>query len=377
MKYFLILLCFSIAFLGRLYGAEEMRTVRGKAILGEDVNNIVPGATVSYQSARSGKTDLKTDENGEFEIKIMNDTAYVEVMAPGGNFGKMVIVQPTESEFVVSLELTASVRGNVIDRRSEQPLVGQKIAYLIHMNASGGGGVQAFMQEMNTNEKGEYEFRNIPTGVQCNVFLPCYDYGETETNLWYVVGHELELQPGEDRKLRDCTFDPRPEGSLEYVFQVYKVHHRVQFYYYIRYAISDIKNLYEGRLGILLERAKQNNKGIFAIFVRDKLEGDPLSKDFRPLSAIYETLFDDDDVFEQTERFYMMCVLMQPPDKELISADMAEEFVKSRKIDMPLPALFSFAFFDADGKLQGIEPFDHTAPAEKRKQDLIEMLKKY
>jgi len=39
--------------------------------------------------------------------------------------------------------------------------------------------------------------------------------------------------------------------------------------------------------------------------------------------------------------------------------------------------LGSFAFFDANGKLRGVEPFDYTKSPAERKQDLIEMLGKY
>jgi len=44
---------------------------------------------------------------------------------------------------------------------------------------------------------------------------------------------------------------------------------------------------------------------------------------------------------------------------------------------LPLSTLFSFAFFDADGKFRCVEFFDHTAPPEEQKQKLIEMMKRY
>ena len=84
-------------------------------------------------------------------------------------------------------------------------------------------------------------------------------------------------------------------------------------------------------------------------------------------------------MFAQTERYYMMCVLMRPKEDGLLKniTAMGGAFVKSHKIETPLPSLFSFAFFDAGGNLRGMEPFDHTASPRKQKEDLIEMLKKY
>ena len=84
-------------------------------------------------------------------------------------------------------------------------------------------------------------------------------------------------------------------------------------------------------------------------------------------------------MFAQTERFYMMCVLMHPEvpmGRNFIAAD-SRNFVRACGITEPLPSLFTFAFFDPDGTLLGVEAFDHTEPTAQRKGRLLEMLGKY
>jgi hypothetical protein len=65
---------------------------------------------------------------------------------------------------------------------------------------------------------------------------------------------------------------------------------------------------------------------------------------------------------------------MQPKEEEwrTVTAAMAREFVKSHLIALPTP--FFFAFFDPDGFLKGVEPFDHTATPAQQKQALMEIL---
>jgi len=371
-RFFILLFC--LAWIGPIQGAENetaepVRKIRGKAVFGGDVNNPVPGAKVTYRSINIYKSDpdLKTDENGDFEITIENDPMYVEVLTPDGFFGKMVIVKPTENEFVVSLEPTASVHGRVIDRRSETPPNGRNITYSINIPAGVSQFLPSFERTVKTNEKGEYEFRGLPTGVTCDVMFPTYNYGENQSpgSSWWI-GRGLELKPDENRELKDFTFDSHPNGRNEYIWQVYNAYGGLNWRGYS-------VNLYEQRFDTLLERAKRDNKGVFAILVDQPLEENILSA----LVKIYETLFKDDDMFAQTERYYMMCVRMQPKEEEWrnVTAAMAQEFVKSHLIALPTP--FSFAFFDPDGLLKGVEPFDHTEPPEKQKQALIEMLKKY
>jgi len=354
---------------------KQFITIRGQAVFDDDANKPVAGALVSSKSNEFEilKTDLIADENGHFEIQALKSPVYVEVMSPDKTFGKMVIVAPDESEFVVSLEPTASVRGKIIDKRSDQPPVGRNVTYAIHIPADFGTAFMSmFQRETTTNDEGEYEFHNIPTGVVCEVILPTYYYGENHGGgTW--IGRSLNLQPSEERKLEDFTYDSRPNGSSEYAFQSYNT------YIPLRYNKENFgRNPFELRFEILLERAKRDDKGVFAILVRDR---DEEVENQMSLLKIYEMLFEDDEVFVQTERYYMMCVLMQKDDEmnqpPVITSAMAEEFVKSHKIDTPLPSLFSFAFFDADGKLHGVEPFDHTAPPEKQKADLIKMMAKY
>jgi len=367
MKRFLILLGFCFVFTSQLHGAE--RIMRGKAILGDDVKNVVPGAMVSYRAYDSPvQTDLRANENGEFEILMKSHPVYVEVMTPDKNFGKVVVVQPTESELLVSMELTATVRGKIVDIRSDKPPAGRSVIYyvLVRDNASSNDYDVSFPREAKTDEMGEYVIRNIPTGVQCNLYLRMASiYGLDQSFGLWSFGHPFELQPGENPQRKDFAFDSRP--GMEFFYQVFNAHVGIE---------KTEGNLIEQRFDILRRRAQREGKGVFAIMVRDKLHG----SDFTPLSSVYEMLFKDDDVFVQTERFYMICVLMQREDQDerYIFTATAKEFVESHKIaEKPLPALFSFAFFDGDGKLRGVEPFDHAALPEKRKQDLIEMLKKY
>ena len=346
---------------------QTARKIRGKALFGTDPTNTVPGVSVSFRSYDwQIKGDLKTDEKGEFEILARNDPVYVEAMTPGDQFGRVVIVQPDEEEFTVSLEPTASVRGKLIDSRSEKPPVGRSVTYSINIPDSNDRVFStSFERETKTNENGEYELRNLPTGVSCHINLPKSDYGEIEPSSWAWIGRELELKPAEDRQLKDFTFDSRPNGFNEYSFQVYNAYYRI---------LSEGQNRIERRFEILCERAKRDGKGVFAILVRDKAK----ESDLDALSNIYVTLFGDDDMFAQTERYYMMCVLMQPKeDFDSYSSEVAREFVQTHKIAEPLPSLFSIAFFDADGNLRGVEPFDHTVSLAKQKQNLIEMLEKY
>ena len=367
MRHLLLILC--LLFTAQFYAAEEAaKTLRGKAVLA-DVTNVISGTSVAYRSYDSSvQTELKTDENGEFEIPIKEYPVYVEVMTPDKNFGKVIIVQPTENEFVVPLELTASVHGKIIDSRGNKPSVGRTVIYSVFNSDDIKRYPWIFKRETKTNEKGEYEFCNLPTGVKCEISFPLHYYGEGENQFYTVVAFNLspELQPNEEREHREISYDLRPDWNYECYFQMYNV------YTMKKYAEQ---NRFERRFEVLLQRAKRDNKGVFVILVRDKMKARE-DETYETLTNVYRTLFDLDDMFEQTGRFYMMCVAMQPENGP-ITPVMAEEFVKSRKIDLPLPALFSFAFFDADGKLRGVEPFDHTVSPLKRKQDLIEMLKKY
>jgi len=116
---------------------------------------------------------------------------------------------------------------------------------------------------------------------------------------------------------------------------------------------------------------------VFAILVRDPLSRDPVRNDFRTVSEIYEMLFNDNDLFAQTIRFYTMCVMMHPEERSrTITSGMAKEFADARKIEFPLPSLFTFAFFDLDGTLLEVEEFDHTEPAQ-WKGRLLEMMGRY
>jgi len=378
MKHFLILTCFSLTFAVQLYGAEK--TIRGKAIFGNDVKNIVPGALVSYQPCYQyndtalDKTDLKTDENGEFEFQVRNASICVEVLTPDRNFGKVRIVQPTEDELVVSLELTASIRGRILNSRNEEPLVGQSVTCSISQGEVGPAYRRPFERKTKTNEKGEYEFCNIPTGFNYDVYFPTYTYGAEQSYSTVWIDRWFELQPGEGRECKTLNYDLRPSGAVEYYFQVNAFYFRPLTHEQLK-PLNPGQNPIEQRFQALLRLAQRDGKGVFTILLRDKSEEEVLET----LKEIYVMLFKSDDVFEQTERFYMMCVLMQPEGKVLlVRPEMPEEFAKSHKIaEKPLPALFSFAFFDADGKLRDVEPFDHTASPAKRKQDLFEMLKKY
>ena len=348
--------------------AQVNRRIRGKAVLG-DVDNPVPGAMVSsHANDFIDQTGLQTDNNGDFQVRIKNEPLYVEVVTPDGLFGKMVIVEPNEDEFVVPLEPTATIRGKIVDRRSENPPVGREVIYQVRIPSKEGWSTATFFRETAINEKGEFEFRGLPTGVACDLNFPTYLYGEEESHgSTFSVANELKLQPGEVRELGDRTFDSRSNGYEEYLFQVYNVYGRLR-------ARGEGGNLYEQRFDILLERARRDGKGIFAILVQDKVDEEGILK---ALQELYVTLFKDDDMFAQTERYYMMCVLMQPKEEEWrsVTAAMAQEFVKSHLIALPTP--FSFAFFDPDGLLKGVEPFDHTEPPDKQKQALIEMLKTY
>ena len=366
----LILLC--LAFAAQLHATEE-KTIRGKAVFDNNVNLPIAGALVTYQpnyTTRERTIELTADENGDFEIQAQNVPVYVEVMTPDKNFGKIVIVQPTENEFLASLELTATIRGKVVDLRDGRPAVGLNVYYTFSVRIDETNTVfLPFQRETKTNENGEYEFRNLPTGFNGYVSLPLYYYGEGENQFYTMesLGFSSALLPGERRELGEFPLDLRPGWDYEYFFQMYNV------YTMRRYAGEP--NRFERRFELLLERAKRDSKGIFVIFVRDKLE----EKDLDALKNIYKILFDDDEVFTQTERFYMMCILMQPNEREsrVITADSAVEFTKSHRIETPLPSLFSFAFFDADGKLRGVERFDPTSPETKQKRDLMEMLREY
>jgi len=371
MKHHLIIVLF-LALTVQLH-ADEGKAIRGKAVFDNNVNLPIAGALVTYQPnyiTRERTIELTADENGDFEIQTHNLPVYVEVMAPGKNFGKIVIVKPTENEFLASLDLTATIRGKVVNTRSERPPVGLNMQYLFSVQIDETRAVfLPFQRETKTNESGEYEFRNLPTGFNGYVSVPLHYYGEGENQFYTItsLGLSSALLPGESRELGEFAIDLRPGWDYEYFFQMYNV------YTMRRYAGE--QNRFERRYELLLERAKRDSKGVFAIFVRDKLE----EKDLDALKNIYKTLFDDDEVFTQTERFYMMCVLMQPNESEsrVITADSAAEFAKSHKIETPLPTLFSFAFFNVDGKLRGVERFDHTSPAAKQKQDLMAMLKKH
>ena len=257
-----------------------------------------------------------------------------------------------------------------MDRRSATPPVGRTVTYSIHVPGEQGVFMRAFQREAKTNENGEYEFLNIPTGVECHVNLPTYDYGEDQSRSASYIARDIKLLPGVGHALKDYAFSSRPNGSNEYFFQVYN---------FSTFESRD-KNPFEHRFGVLFERARRDGKGVFAIFVRDNVEGEDEGNKRKELMSIYETLFKDDDMFAQTERFYMMCVRMQPKvdQWDRITASTATDFATQRKIDTAaLPSLFSFAFFDKDGKLRNVESFDHTTPTGKQKQDLIEMLKKY
>jgi len=356
--------------------SPDNRTIRGKVLACNDVscsNSPVPGVTVRAVSTDYRmNADMKTDENGNFEvIRAKNIPVYVEVVTSDGKFGKIVIVQPNENEIIVALEPTAVIRGKIMDRRSATPPIGRTVTYSVHVPGEQGAFKSAFQREAKTNENGEYEFLNIPTGVECHVELPTYDYGEDRSGGASWIARDIKLLPGVGHALRDYAFSSRPNGSNEYFFQVYNAYSTFE---------SRGKNPVEHRFDVLFERAKQDGKGVFVIFVRDNVEGEGEGNKRKELMGIYETLFKDDDMFAQTERFYMMCVRMQPKEEQWsrVTASMAIDFAALRKIDtVALPSLFSFAFFDKDGKLCNVESFDHTTPTGKQKQDLIEMLKKY
>ena len=357
---------------------QDNRTIRGKVLACSDVscsNSPVPGATVRARSFEDRTAaDMKTDENGNFEVvRTKNIPVYVEVVTSDGKFGKIVIVQPNENEITVALEPTAMIRGKIMDRRNTTPPAGRTVTYSIHVPGERGTFMPSFQREVKTNENGEYAFFNIPTGIECHVNLPTYDYGEERSRGASYIARDIKLLPGVGHTLKDYAFDSRPNGSNEYFFQVYNAYNDFE-------SRSRGKNLIENRFDVLFERAKRDGKGVFVIFVRDNVEGEGDGNKLKELMSIYETLFKDDDMFAKTERFYMMCVRMQPKEEQwrILTANMAKDFAAQRKIDAAaLPSLFSFAFFDKDGKLRHVEPFDHTAPAGKQKQDLIEMLKKY
>jgi hypothetical protein len=371
--------------------ANTVKTIRGKVVLGDDATLPVAGATVramSHDFPQLNK-DVETDVDGNFTMRTKDAPLYVEVVTPDGNFGKIAIVQPTENEFIVSLELTATARGKIMDSRTGLPAAGRSVEYSIRIPDAGG---QAFMsgfkRETKTNDKGEYELRNLPTGGACDILHPGWHYGESEADSWTYVASNLNLKPNEDREIKDFSFDSRPHGLNEYMHQTYNAYHERSS------RGSSGQNPIVRRFEVLLERGKRDGKsGVFAIMVRDNVEevegkDDPeQKKNIEALANIYETLFKDDDMFAQTERFYMMCVRMQPKEEQWssVTAGMAKGFVESRKIDMPLPSLFSFAFFDLDGKLLGMEAFRHTTPAlepkpvpvEMQKQQLMEILERY
>ena len=375
MKHLLIILC--LLFTAQLYAAEEAaKTLRGKVVLG-DVKNTVGGALVAYQSNDTGHNtiDLKADKNGEFEIPIKEYPVYVEVMTPDKNFGKAMIVQQAESELIFSLELTASLHGKIIDNQTDKPSVGEVVLYQVPIPDKEGMYMTQIELATQTNEKGEYEFRNLPTGVEYSTIISAvFDYGDSLFPHYYGLDNRCKLQPGENRG-KDGTVNSRPAGADVYSRQANIAR--------IRSAETD--DFIDWLLNTLVKHSHTEwlfkhvkKSGVIVILVRDKPE-EPVSI---ALESIYVTLFDENDIFEQTARFYMMCVFMQPQEKEKesegrITAVLAEEFVESHKIDLPLPSLFSFVFFDTDGKLRGVEPFDHTTPPAKQKEELIEMLKKY
>jgi hypothetical protein len=355
--------------------ANAIKTIHGRVFL-EDSGVLKPvsDATVRAVSTDyfSNRADIKTDSKGSFEIRAKEAPLYVEVITSDGKFGKMVVVQPDESESLVLLERTAFIRGTIFDRRSGKPVAGRSVEYTIQIPAGQGGGVQpSFRREVKTDKDGNYLFSNLPTGIECNVSLPMGYYGESESRSSSYIAPNYKLQPGVSHALQDRSFDLRPKGSEEFSFQFSGAHS-------LSGSISN--DPYENRFKILLERAKRDGKGVLAIFVRDNVERESEGGDLNALKSIYETLFWDDDMFAQTERFYMMCIRMQPKEERgnTITVGLAKDFAAARKIDpAALPSLFSFAFFDAEGKLRGVESFDHKTPTERQKQDLIEMLKKY
>ena len=76
----------------------------------------------------------------------------------------------------------------------------------------------------------------------------------------------------------------------------------------------------------------------------------------------------------------MMYVMMHPEATTRFNAPTAasaKEFLRKHKIAEPLPSLFTFAFFSADGTLRGAEAFDNTTTTEKQRADLIEIMRKY
>jgi hypothetical protein len=350
-----------------------IKTIRGKVIVGNDENKPVSGVLVSYQASdlagRCDTDDVKTDENGNFEIKALKAPVYIEAVTPDGKFGKVVVIQPPESGFTVSLEPTASIRGQLVDCRSDKPLVGQSVQYSIRIPVSTRNtqSIPSFLRKVVTNENGEYEFRNLPTGHACHVVLKTHHYGETKLDGGTFIENYLQLESGKESNRGIVPFDARPLD--EYIYQTHNV--------YIGNYPEDEENRLEQRFDVLLERAKRDGKGVFAILVRDEPERDYRTNDFEAIPDIYDMLFEKDDVFAHTERFYMMCVFMQPEADSPTTTTMAREFVVSHKIAEPLPSLFSFAFFSELGTLRGVESFDHTATPEERKRQLIEMMKKY
>jgi len=350
---------------------QAPRRIRGRAIFLDSPDAIASGALISFVSFDLQSGNLTADENGEFTIMARNEPVYVQAMTPEGVFGRMMIVQPTEEEFTISLDLTATIHGTVIDRRSTEPPVGRLVTFSINVSSSESersGFLPSFQREVQTSERGDFVLQHIPTGVAGDVMFTTFHYGEEVSRGSSFIARNLELRPAEYRALDNYRFDSRPHGDHEFFHQVYNANAHTRF-------MMRGRNPYEGRFDELRERAQRNNKGVFVILVRDKVD----TADLEPLRSIYVTLFRDDDMFAQTERFYMMCILMHPMEimrRNFVAAD-SQDFIRERGITDPLPSLFSFAFFDTDGTLRGVEAFDHTTSPTQQKTDLIEMLGRY
>ncbi len=352
---------------------DSVRKIRGTALFGEDSTSPVAGAEISFM-AHDLRFDawedshIKADENGNFEILGKNEPVYVVASTSDGKWGKIVTVAPDQTEFTVSLEPTASVRGKILDRRSEQPSVGRTATYTIQIPSGGGSFFSWDSHETKTNENGEFVFNGLPTGAVCYITTPNYHYGEETSDGASYVGRDLKLQPGETRVLDDYSFDSRPYGRNEYFYFMYNAQ--------VRYT-GPGKNPYEARFELLLERTRRDGKRIFAILVRDRpKEGDP-----DDVSNFFDLLFKDDDTFSLTERYYPMGVFLDPDRDYSTDATSGKQFVRYREIDPAQLAKFSLAFFDADGNCLGVEPIDDWISLKRQekvqKEKLMELLKKY
>lgn len=396
-----VFLCniFILALLSPLHAEEQprkiaVRTLKCQSVKMSDdtqipVSVLYKFTTSNFESNhpedRNGWETQKSDENGRFEI-VCSDTP-VAILAQSvedapDQLAKIVLFDTKgDNDVTIVLEPYGKIEGKVVEQTTREPVQGQTVKLCVPVEGHEGRyyNVGLAQQDATTDADGAFRFEKVPCGRPHWFGVDKGSRDGTRKSYSYN-GDKITSKPSETVQLKDYQVDSRPNYHEEYLWVFHNAANRLKF------RDPDIDPI-EKRFEILLERCREEGKKLLAISA--KVENDAPDQKF--ISDLCKMLHADEEVFQWTDHFFLMAL---PTDEKVDEPEFndplrtnCQVFMKKHGIKEAALDTVTFCFFDAEGKLLGVESswgvkepkFSESEKLEfnLNKAVLVDMLKKY